>query len=413
MPEMLPKAVTPQRTEKGAEAVGYPQSIPGRRSRFFITCLIIVVVLIGLAIFIGSRGKTKAPPPAGVPVRTTTAVRKTMPVACEFMGRVEPFNALTVVPLVAGRILEIHFREGDEVASGQLLFTIDPDPYRERLNLDEATLAREQAELKLKQYDARRFATLLEKGVVSLSDWENVQTAAVTQEETVHAAQAAVEQARLNLDYCSVHSPISGQTGSFLVNVGAVVEAQKTEMVAINQIKPLYIAFSVPEGMLPAIQKSRQQGQLQVEAWTPESSQGARSGKVTFIDNAVDSATGTIRLKSTFANEDAFFWPGQYVRVNLILERQAQALVVPLSAVQTNPKGSFVFVVQADQTVALRPVKVDRTVGQEMVLRDGITEGEIVVIDGQNKLRAGSKVSPAAPSQTSETPPPVSPAARP
>lgn len=362
-----------------------------------------VTVLSGLS---GCGKKRTAPVVPPVPVTTAKAVLKSMPLAVEDMGSVESCNSLEIVPRISGQILKYHFREGDEVQLDSLLVTIDPAPYAEALRQAEALLASDEAALEFRKSEAVRYAEL-DTNAVTRSDFERTHAEAGAQEHKVKADRAVVEQARLNLGYCSIHSPITGRAGAYLLKQGSVVEANKTTLLVINQVEPIYVTFSVPEKHLTAIRSAQQKTPLTVEARIPGADAQPRLGRLTFIDNAVDPASGMIRLKGTFANADAFLWPGQYVRVTLIVGEESGVVVTPASAVQRGPKGALVFVVKDNKTVEARTVQVIRLAGDEAVLARGVSPGETVVTDGQTKLKNGSAViiaEPAAPAATNAVP---------
>jgi multidrug efflux system membrane fusion protein len=378
--------------------------IPGgshmNQQRFWLVIVIVLLVLSGC-------GKEKAKPVIPpVPVTTAQVVLKSLPLAVEAMGSVESCNSLEIVPRISGQILKYHFREGEEVQLDSLLVTIDPAPYAEALRQAEALLASDEAALEFRKSEAVRFAEL-DTNAVTRSDFERTHAEAGAQEQKVKADRAVAEQARLNLGYCSIHSPIAGRTGAYLLKQGSVVEANKTTLLVINQVEPIYVTFSVPEKHLTAIRSAQKETPLTVEARIPGADAQPRLGRLTFIDNAVDAASGMIRLKGTFANADAFLWPGQYVRVTLILGEESGVVVTPASAVQTGPKGTLVFVVKDNKTVEARTVQVTRFAGEEAVLARGVSPGEIVVTDGQTKLKNGSAVfiaEPAAPATTNAVP---------
>jgi multidrug efflux system membrane fusion protein len=291
-----------------------------------------------------------------------------------------------------GQLTKIHFKEGQDVRRGDPLFTIDPGPYREKLKSTEAKLAQDQAQLKYNQDEAKRYAYLLEKNAVSHSDHENKQTLAHTSEALTDSDMADVENARLNLSYCFIRSPIDGRTGSHLVNEGTMVRDNDTKLTVVNQITPIYVKFSVPEKQLPEIRKFMARKTLKVKALPTALKEGAVEGTLTFIDNAVDATTGMITLKATFPNKDKFLWPGQFVNVTLELSLEEDAVVVPAQAVQISQSGSYVFVVKQDNKVEYRTVTVERTIGDETVLSKGVTPGETVVTDGHLKLKDGYPV---------------------
>ena len=362
-----------------------------------------MALLLGL---FGCGQKKVAPVAPPVPVTTAKAVLKSMPLAVDAMGSVESCNSLEIVPRVSGQILQYHLREGDSVELNSLLVTIDPAPFMEALRQAEAMLASDEAALEFRKSEAVRYSEL-DTNSVTRSDFERTRAEAGAQEHKVKADRAVAEQARLNLGYCSIRSPIKGRAGAYLLKQGSVVASNKTPLLVINQIEPIYVTFSVPEKHLTAIRAAQQKAPLTVQACIPDADAQPRLGQLTFINNTVDIATGMIRLKGTFANTDAFLWPGQYVRVTLIIGEEAGVVVTPASAVQTGPKGDLVFVVKDDKTVEVRSVEVARLAGAEAVLTHGVSAGEIVVTDGQTKLKNGSAVviaEPASPAATKAVP---------
>jgi len=341
--------------------------------------------------------KEDAPPPAAAfppaTVLAAKAVLRDMPVAVGAIGTVEAYRSVGITPLVTGRLLGIRFKEGEDVKKGQVLFTIDPAPYREKLRQAEAKLAKDAAQKEFNEREAERYAFLLEKGAVSKSDAEKYRTDAAIYEASVRADRAEVEDARLNLEYCSVSAPFDGRMGTYAVNVGAVVKANETQLAVINAMTPIYVRFSIPERNLPDVKKYSKAGSVQVKVGLAADFAGeVRTGRLVFIDNAVDANTGMIQLKSEHPNTDRFLWPGQFVHVLLILTVQPKAVVIPLRAVQTGEKGSFVFVVKPDGSAEMRPVVVDRTAGAEAVIAQGVSADETVITDGHLKVWPGGKV---------------------
>lgn len=326
-----------------------------------------------------------------------------MPLVVETMGSVEAYNSLEIIPRVSGQILKLHFRDGDEVQKDSLLVTIDPAPFTEALREAEARLAADEATLVFKTGEAERKSRLIKEDGVSLSEFEKARAEADAQKDIVQADQAVVEQERLNVGYCSIRSPIPGRAGTYVVNQGAVVEANKTILLVVNQVNPVYVTFSVPEKNLPGIRAAREKAALTVEARGPDADAQVRQGQLTFMDNTVDPATGMIRLRGTFANTDAFLWPGLYVRVALIIGEEPGSVVVPAGAVAKGPKGDLVFVVKDGGTAELRAVQVRRMVGNEVVLESGVASGEIVVTDGLNKLKDKAAVVIANPATSAAT----------
>jgi len=349
---------------------------------------LIMAALAGLC----SCGKKAPAPPPPVPVATAQAVTKTMPLVVEAMGSVEAYNSLEIIPQVSGQILKLHFRDGDEVQKDALLVTIDPDPFTEALREAEARMASDKATLVFKTNEAERKKRLIEKDGVSRSEFEKARADADAQKEIVQADYAVVEQARLNVGYCSIRSPIPGRAGAYVANEGAVVEANTTTLLVVNQVKPVYVTFSVPEKFLAGIRAIQEKAALTVEARVPGAAAQTRQGRLTFIDNTVDPASGMIRLKGTFTNTDVFLWPGLYVQVSLIIGEEPGVVVIPASAVTKGPKGDLVFVVKAGGTAELRTVQVRRMAGDEVVLDGGVLSGDIVVTDGLNKLKDGAAI---------------------
>jgi multidrug efflux system membrane fusion protein len=356
--------------------------------------IVIICVVVAVAVVYGYLSRKKPPPPVhqGVPVLVGKAVQKTMPVIIEAIGTVEAYNSVTVYTRIVGQLLRIHFREGQDVKRGQSLFTIDPGPFQEKLRMSEAKLAQDIAQLKYNEDEAKRYAYLLEKGAVATSDYENKQTLALTQQATVRSSKADVENARLNLEYCYIRSPLDGRTGAYLVNEGAMIKDNDTKLAVVNQISPIYVKFSVPEKELPEIRRYMTSGALKVKV-NPQGTQGVPvEGRLTFIDNTVDTTTGMIALKAEFRNSDKILWPGQFVNVVLNLTEEQNAVVVPAKAVQIGQKGKFVFVVKPDKKAELRDITVARTIGEETVVSKGVNAGETVVTDGHLKLEDGIPV---------------------
>lgn len=335
-----------------------------------------------------------AGPPPAVPVRVAKAGMRTMPVQLIAIGNVEAFASVSIKPLVSGALETIHFNEGQDVRKGQLLFTIDRRPFEAALAQAQANLARDKATAANARMDARRYANLSQQGVTSKQQADQAASAADSYDAAVRADSAAVDSAKLELEYCTIYSPIDGRTGSYQVKPGNMVKANDVPvLIVINQISPIYLDFAVPEQYLADVKKYMAQGPLQVEATIPNDPGPPETGTVTFVDNAMDNTTATIRLKATFSNEKKRLWPGQFVNTVLTLTSERNAIVVPAQALQTGQNGQFVFVVKADGTVESRAVTVGRTVGGVTVIEKGVAEGETVVTDGQLRLIPGAKVS--------------------
>jgi multidrug efflux system membrane fusion protein len=353
---------------------------------------ITAISLLLAAPFASSCSKDKPPPPRVVPVLAEAAGRRDMPLQVKAIGNVEAYNTVSVKSQVNGEISEVFFREGQDVRKGMLLFRIDPRPFEAALRQAESALARDRAQALNADAESQRYATLAGKGFVSKQEYDRARTNADALNAVVQADEAAVENARLQLEYTAIMSPIDGRTGAITVQKGNVVKANDLPLVTINQITPIYVTFSAPEQDLANIKRYQESGGLHVEASVSQEGVRPVAGKLTFIDNKVNTQTGTILLKATFANQDHALWPGQFVEVLLTLTTERNRTIVPAPAVQTGQQGQFVFVVKDDKTVEMRPVTVARTVDRWAVIEKGVQPGEMVVTDGQLRLVPGAKV---------------------
>jgi multidrug efflux system membrane fusion protein len=325
-------------------------------------------------------------------VNVAKAVKKTVPIRLSAIGTAEAYSTVSIKGQVNAVLKEVHFKQGDFVKKGDLLFTLDARPFQASLDQAQANLARDKAQADLTIVQAERYKKLYDQGISAKEQYDQMQANAAAQQGSVHADEAAVESAKLQLQYCAIYSPVDGRTGALQVYPGNLVKENDVPiLVVINEIAPLYEDFSVPEQYLGVIKKYMAGGRLQIEA-TPYGDTAAEVGYLTFVDNTVDNTTGTIKLKGTFANTDHRLWPGQFSTVSLRLSEEENATVVPTQAVQTGQSGDFVFVIKADQTAESRPVKVARTLGTESVIAKGIEPGETVVTDGQLRLIPGIKV---------------------
>jgi membrane fusion protein, multidrug efflux system len=356
--------------------------------REFLAVLFLVVVASS-----GCSKQQAAPAPrvTTIPVVVAKVTQKAMPVQLTAIGNVGSYS-VSIRAQVAGELLEVHFREGDFVHKGQLLFTIDPRPYEAALAQAKATLLRDKAVAANSRAQAQRFSKLLADGVVSPSDADTSRSAADAAEASVAADEAAVNTAQLNVEYCKIYSPMDGRTGSVMVKPGNLVKVADVPIVVINEVTPIHVDFTIPQEYLPAIQKYLAAGPLRVEAAVPNSSEAPEVGTLTFIDNAVDTTTGSIHLRSTFENRRGLLWPGLYVNTLMTLAQQSNATVIPTQAITAGQQGTFVYVVKDDGTVALRPVVSSRTIQGEAVIDKGLQTGETVVTDGQVRLVPGAKV---------------------
>jgi membrane fusion protein, multidrug efflux system len=350
-----------------------------------------IVLLFAMTACTGKKEAPRQRPPA--PVTVVQAEQKDMPLQLKSIGNVEAYNTVGIKSLVNGTVDKVHFREGQDVQKGQLLFTIDPRPFQAALRQAEANLAKDVAQARNAEEQARRYAGLVKDGIVTQEQYDQLKTTADSYGANVAADRAAVESAKLQLSYCYIHSPLAGRTGNLAVNAGNVVKANDVPiLVTINQVSPIYVSFTVPERELAGLKKHIAAGDLKVEAVVPSDGQQADSGSISFLDNTVDPATGTIRLKGTFANLKRHLWPGQFVNVILTLATKPKAVVVPTTAVQTGQQGQYVFVVGADLSAEVRPVVTGITSGGLMVIEQGLKAGETVVTDGQLRLTPGAKV---------------------
>lgn len=340
-------------------------------------------------------GAGPAPAPAPAPVRTAVAERRDLPLEIRTIGTVESLATVTVRPQIAGRIVEVPLQEGQEVRPGDTLVRIDPRPF-------EAALAEARARLeaaRARERDARLAFAQMEAAAQgrAVSERERDKSGADAEAAAaeVRVAEAIVQTGELQLEYCTITSPIAGRSGLVRVKAGNVVKENETEIAQINQMAPIGVSFAVPEGSLAEVRRLREAGPLSVQAAPPGDDRPAPVGEVTFLDNQVDPATGTIRLRATFANEDRRLWPGQFVRVTLTLAVERGVIVIPSYALQNGQQGPFVFVVK-DGTAQMRPVVVARTVGDLSAIRSGLEPGEVVVTEGQLRLVPGVKVDAKA-----------------
>ncbi|MEP6573659.1 MAG: efflux RND transporter periplasmic adaptor subunit [Gemmatimonadota bacterium] len=334
----------------------------------------------------------KAPPPERVPVRVTRVVLQPAPYEVEATGTAEALHSVAVLPQVGGTLLKVDFTEGDEVHAGQELFRIDPRPSQAALAQAEAMLHRDQANATGADADAQRYAGLVKQDYVTAQQYEQVTTTAAALRSTLAADSAAVENARLNLEYTTIRAPIGGRTGGLLLRAGNLVRTGGTApLVTINQIRPILVRFAVPAAQLGEIQRQRQQRQLPVRARTA-AGDSVPSGALVFVDNAVDSTTGTVMLKAQFANTDDALWPGAYVNVRLQLLVNPRAIRIPSAAVLQSQQGQYVYLVGTDGGVTNRPVRTAWAVGSDLVVDQGLKEGDQVVVDGQSRVSPGIKV---------------------
>ncbi|MEO8039659.1 MAG: efflux RND transporter periplasmic adaptor subunit [Betaproteobacteria bacterium] len=330
---------------------------------------------------------------AAIPVTTAPVVRKSMPLKLLAIGNVEPIRSVEVKSRIDGLIVAAHLADGDDVTKGQLLFELDARALQAQVQQMRATLQRDSALVANNEAKGKRYGELLQQGFISPDAFNQIKTDLDAARATAAADEAALDAARVQLSYTRITAPIAGRAGKVMIPVGNVVKANDTTpIVTINAIMPIYVSFAVPEQFLPAIRAFLAKGALPVSAIPAGDSHGPSEGTLTFIDNAVDAQTGTIRLRATFANRDNMLWPGQFANVTVTLDQQQDAIVIPAEALQNGPKGPYVYVVKPDSTAEMRSVKVDRTDGPDTVIVSGLRDGETVVVSGQIRLVPGAKV---------------------
>jgi membrane fusion protein, multidrug efflux system len=329
-----------------------------------------------------------------VPVLAAAAVERTVPVDIKVIGNVEPYATVGVKSRIAGQLVKVNFREGQDVQGGDLLFVIDPRPYETALKQAEANLAKDKALASKAQADMRRYGELVQKQFVSQADYEQAKATADSLAATVHADEVAVQNAKLNLSYCYIKAAISGRTGNLLSNQGNMIKDNADNpMVVLNQVQPIYVSFSLPEADLARLRKYMAQEPVQVEAIIAGDPANTEHGVLTFVNNTVDQATGTFLSKATFANVDRHLWPGLFVNVVVKLTQEQGAILVPAQAIQASQEGDIVFVIKPDLTVEVRKVEAGRRLDGEVIVKQGLQAGEKVVIDGQLRLVPGARVA--------------------
>ena len=374
--------------------------------RYFLRLLPVVSIALFAASLLGACSdksgaqadakKTAAP----VPVLTGPVVEKSMPLRLHAIGNVETVASVAVKSRVDGQIIATHVRDGQDLVKGDPLFQIDPKPYQSQLEQAQANLARDQAQLEYLRGQEQRYQDLLKQNFVSKEGYAQVAANLRGAEASVAADQAAVQRARIDLGYTTIRSPINGRAGKVMLSEGNMVKANDTlPLVVINQLTPIYVSVAVPEQYLNEIRTRQKTAPLRVEVALDKDRR--LSGKLAFVDNAVDVPTGTIKLRGIFANEDKQLWPGQFVESWVTLRDEDKALVVATQALQTGPNGQYVYVVKEDSSVELRPVQVARTEGAESVIAGGLKPGEVVVVDGASRVLPGTKVNTKTPEKAS------------
>jgi membrane fusion protein, multidrug efflux system len=381
----------------------------------FATTLLLLLSWIGCQGADSNKQALAAAAPRAVPVAVTPAVQQDMPVYLTGLGSVTAFNTVSVKSRVDGELVQVNFREGQQVNKGELLVLIDPRPYEVQLETAQAQLYKDQASLRDAQLNYQRFKDLLQvSGAMSQQQVDTQKATADQFEGAVRGDQAAIDSAKLQISYCHITAPVAGRIGLRLVDVGNIVHAADTNpMIVITQLQPISVIFTLPQDSLPVVSKKMHQGTLAVDAYSRDDQTKLASGKLLTIDNQIDQTTGTGRLKATFDNKDGILWPNQFVNVRLLLDVRKDSIVIPSVAVQRGPQGTFVYVVKSDKTVEARPVTVVLSQLNQSVIFPGLQAGDVVVTDGQDKLQNGAKVEtrtrsssagPNAPQSTTTTP---------
>lgn len=378
-----------------------------RVARRWIGCALFFGPL--LAVLAGGCDRKSQPsferPPA--PVAVAAARAQDVPVYIDAVGKIAAREVVSIQPQVSGRIVKLHFRDGADVRVGDLLFTIDPRPYQAQLSQAEGNHAQSLAALELARVNFARVENVTDQRAVSRQDYDTKKNAVALAEAAVRQTRAAVESARLNLEYCTIRSPIDGRAGQRSADAGNVVSANSGSLLVIQRMDPIYADFTITESQLSAVQRNMATRPLRAELRLPGDTGEPRAGALTFIDNSVQEGTGTVRLRATVANRDRRFWPGRFVDVRLILSTQENAILIPAEAPQMSAKGPFVYVVANDGTAELRQVRLGQRHGEQVVV-DGVQAGERVVVQGQLGVTPQGKVAIARPGAPTEAPQPES-----
>jgi multidrug efflux system membrane fusion protein len=349
-------------------------------------------VLLTLALIVSVTGCAKPERrQTKTPVMVATVERRTMPIELVASGTVEPSEEAGVSAQVGGVVTRIHFKEGQDVKPGQPLVSLDPRPFQAELDRTRGVLARDRAQWEAARLDAERASTLHEREIISSSEYEQKRSAADALHATVRADSGVVEGAKIDLQYATLRAPIAGRTGALRVHVGDLVATGGAPLVTIVQQQPIRVRFTLAEADLPLLQQYGVKN-AHVEVRSASGDSAVITGKLVFVDNSVDRATGTLLLKGEFANRDARLFPGQFVDVRLVVTTEADRIAIPAPAVTNGPQGTYVYVLNPDSTVATRPVTVTRTQGETAIIASGVEPGDVVVTDGQFRLSPGARV---------------------
>jgi len=343
-----------------------------------------------------SEGATAAPQRPPAPVRVASAVERDVPVYLEQIGKSTAPEVVSIQAQVSGQITKIHFTEGSYLNRGDPLFTIDPRPYQAQLDSAEASLAQNKAARDLAAIEFARVEKLIKTQAITKQEYDSRKNAVAIAEAQVRLSEAAIKTAKLNLEHCFITSPIDGRAGQRLVDLGNVVTpggaGTNVSLLVVQRIDPIYADFTITENDLTAVQRSMAEGTVKVQVRLPDEADGSREGALTFLDNAVQDGTGTVKLRATLPNADHHFWPGRFVKVRLVLSTQKAAVLVASAAPQTSAKGRFVFVVKDDSTAEFRPVTLGQRQGDLVAVTEGVKAGERVIVAGQMLVAPGGKV---------------------
>ncbi len=365
---------------------------PGKNRVMIIRSIILISTLAFLCCSACTAKKEKSKAKPAVPVKVAPALKKDMPVQVKAIGNIEAFTTVAIKSQVNGQIERIHFSEGSDVEKGALLVSIDPETFHATLSQFEAALAKDLAQAKFAREQASRYEGLLKEGIVTRDQYDLLRSNAESLASAVVADRSAIKSAKIQLEYCSIRSPISGRTGTIAIQPGNLVKSNDLPIVTVNQISPIYVTFSLPEKRLAEIKRGMAAGRLKIAAVIPNEPGTTEIGTISFLDNAVNPATGMIKLKGVFANKSRKLWPGQFTDVLITLASRQNAVVIPTHAIQTSQQGEFVYVVKPDNKVEMRQVTSATSVGEETVIEKGLEVGETVVIDGQLRLTPGAVV---------------------
>lgn len=385
--------------------------VPTRWRRRIVRAVAVIAlaagpVVVGLTAAGCKRSEAQAMPerpPAAVTVAQAAA--SDVPVYIDEIGRCMPSELVTVQPQVSGMVIKRHFEDGAEVKAGDLLFTIDPRPFAAELAEAQAMLVQTQTELDLAKREFGRTEGLIKTAAASQQEFDQRRSAVAVAEARIKAAEAAIERARLDVDYCTIRSPIDGRVGMRQVDAGNVVKMNETQLLVIQRLDPIYADFTTPERNLPMIRRhmaANNGAPLRVEVRVPNDASGPRAGDLTFLDTAVAQGAGTVKMRATLKNADRHLWGGQFVNVRLVLETKKGAVLVPQQAVQIGQNGQFVFIVKADGTADMRPIKPGQRQGDQVVVESGVQPGEQVIVTGQNMIMPGAPVRVVEPPKAAE-----------